>query len=232
MKTVQEWLRELDTERLIDEYVYRDPPQYDRDESNLELTVGEIRDCHVDLVRGLIERLRTVPVKEPEDSRRGVLYVYRTVKDMSDEPAFGFAHVDELLEKGAEADDYAYEFCEQAEIAGFLVAETPLTLRYIYELMADVMYEASFFGFEQEDLAGELEAIRNAEKEIEDGTAVLHSWEDVKAEAEEKQGCPFDEESDDEYELRNRVIDAVMAYSNHSREKELAAVLKLIKGEE
>ena len=34
---------------------------------------------------------------------------------------------------------------------GFLVAETEMTQRYIYELAANVMYEASFFGFEEED---------------------------------------------------------------------------------
>ena len=40
MKTVQEWLRELDTEKLIEEYLYIDPIQYDRNESYLNRTVG------------------------------------------------------------------------------------------------------------------------------------------------------------------------------------------------
>jgi len=231
MKTVQEWLRELDTERLIEEYICRDPVQYDRDESNFGRTVGEIRDCHIALVRDLIERLRTVLVKKPKKGYQGVLFVYRIIRDMIEEPAFGFAHIDELLEKGDEADNYAYEFCEQAEIAGFLVADTPLTIQYIYELMADVMYEASFFGFEQEDLAGEWEAIRTAEKEIEDGTAELRPWDELKTEMEEEQGYPFDEESEDELELHRKIIGAVMDYSTHSMKKELTAVLELIKEE-
>lgn len=45
---------------------------------------------------------------------------------------------------------------------GFQVADTPLTQRYIYELVADVMHTASFFGFSQEDLPGEIEKLKKS----------------------------------------------------------------------
>lgn len=71
MKTVQEWLRKLDTEKLIEEYLYIDPIQYDRHESYLNRTVGEIKHAYKECVRKYIERLRTISVAEPEDGHQG-----------------------------------------------------------------------------------------------------------------------------------------------------------------
>ena len=228
MKTVQEWLRELDTEKLIEEYLYIDPIQYDRNESYLNRTVGEIKNAYKERLREYIERLRKVSVAEPEDGHQGLLYVHRIIKDGVDDQTFEMIHVDEFLEKGYDAPDYAYEFTDQAEIVGFLVADTPLTQRYIYELIADVMNEASFFGYEQEDLAEERQKLEEAAKEIDAGTAKTIPWETVKEEMERERGYTFDEESEDEKELHYKVIDAEMAYSKHSREKELDAIRALL----
>lgn len=72
MKTVREWLRELDTEKQIEEYLYIDPIQYDRHESYLNRTVGEIKNAYKECVREYIERLRTISVAEPEDGHQGL----------------------------------------------------------------------------------------------------------------------------------------------------------------
>ena len=120
---------------------------------------------------------------------------------------------------------------EQAEIIGFLVADTPLTLRYIYQLMADVLNEASFFGFEQEDLETEWKKLADAAKEVDSGTAEMVPWETVKKELEERTGQTFDEQTQDEKKLYYRAVHAETAYSQHSREKELHAVIDLLQAE-
>ena len=62
-----------------------------------------------------------------------------------------------------------YEFTRQEEIVGFLVSDTEFTQREIYEVLADVLYEASFFGYEQERLEDKIQKLRRAEKAIEEG---------------------------------------------------------------
>ena len=231
MKNVQEWLRELDTERLVKEYLRIDPIRYDSHPAYLDRTVREIRNARTDRIRRYIERLRTMTVKAPEDGQQGLLYAHRVMKDGMDDQTFGLIYVDELLEKGCDAQEYAYEFMEQAEIVGFLVADTPLTLRYIYQLMADVLNEASFFGFEQEDLETEWKKLADAAKEVDSGTAEMVPWETVKKELEERTGQTFDEQTQDEKKLYYRAVHAEMAYSQHSREKELHAVIDLLQAE-
>ena len=54
MKTIQEWLKELDTDRLIGAYLFNDPIQYDCNRSWLDRTVREIRDAWTDRIRQYI----------------------------------------------------------------------------------------------------------------------------------------------------------------------------------
>ena len=231
MKTIQEWLKELDTDRLIGAYLFNDPIQYDCNRSWLDRTVREIRDAWTDRIRQYIDRLRTIPIKEPEDGHRGLVYVHRIIRNGMHDQSAGLVHVDELLAQGCEAPDYGCELTDQAEIVGFLVADTPLTQRYMYELMADVLNSASFFGFEQETLEAERQKLDEAMEEIESGTAKMIPWETIKADLEKSIDCRFDEESEDERVLHNQVMEAENAYSRHSRQKELNAIRAMLMAE-
>ena len=118
-----------------------------------------------------------------------------------------------------------YDILPQAEIMGFLVAETEMTQRYIYELAANVMYEASFFGFEEEDKQEVVEELKKRTEEIKSGTTEYHTWEEFKKE------CDFDEESPDETELHNKVVRASYDYSKHSAMKELNKIREMLNAE-
>ncbi len=113
---------------------------------------------------------------------------------------------------------------------GFLVAETEMTQRYIYELAANVMYEASFFGFEEEDKQEVVEELKKSTEKIKSGTTKYHTWEEFKKEFSDI-GCDFDEESPDEIELHNKVVRASYDYSKHSAMKELNKIREMLNTE-
>ena len=228
METVQAWLNKLDTEKLINVYLSENPISYEMYKNYLDLTVREIRENYKAALRLYIERLRHLTVKPDEYGKQGLLYVHRIMSDGHRERAYNLIYIEELLEKGNDADNYAYEFTEQATIMGFLVAETPLTQRYIYELIADVLSEASFFGFEQEYLEEEKEKLLEAEKEASERNDKGTTLEEFEAELEQEQGFTFDRESDDERALGHEVVVAELAYSNHSRKKELDLIRSMI----
>ena len=78
--------------------------------------------------------------------------------------------MEELEEKPIEQiESYSYILDRQEEIMGIIIAETDLSKAHIIELLVDIMYEASWFGFEkrasgQRTGRGFNEAIREAEE--------------------------------------------------------------------
>ena len=230
MKPVQAYLQELDTEKLINTYLSENPINYEESRAaHPDLTVQQIRDAWQSRLRDFIRQLSEMTVCKPEDGKQSILYVCRTVKDGIHEPYFGMVHLDELLGKGTEIEDYAYEFTPQEVIIGFLVAETPLTQHYIYELIADVLNEASFFGFAQEDLAENLQKLKEADEEVRSGKCQLTTLEEMEKEWEEEFGITFDKESEDEAELHRKVTEAGLKYHQHSRQKELTAIREMLR---
>ena len=166
MKTVQECLKELDIEELIDEYLDRD---YIRREmikvmKKKDMTTKELICRYREAIREYIEYMRNVPVEQPEE--QGLLYMYQTLPGLiRDDYWHDLVIIPELREKGVDAEDYSYILCPRGEIAGFLVADTKLTQEHLLTLMADVLYEASFFGYTQEDIDVYLKEEANSEKE-------------------------------------------------------------------
>lgn len=166
MKTVQECLKELDIEKLIDEYLDRD---YIRREmikvmKKKDITTKELLARYRRAIREYIEYMRHVPVEQPEE--QGLLYMYQTLPGLiRDDYWHDLVIIPELREKGVDAEDYSYILCSRGEIAGFLVADTKLTQEHLLTLMADVLYEASFFGYTQEDIDIYLQEEADSEKE-------------------------------------------------------------------
>ncbi|MBQ9681776.1 MAG: hypothetical protein IJV35_00740 [Neisseriaceae bacterium] len=227
MKTVQQYLNELDTQKLMDTYFYHHPIEYDNKKVKLDLTVREIKKvCHKNL-RKYIKRLRNLTITPPKDNKQGVLFVHRYIKDDIHQELFSLVYLDELLEQGEKAQSYAYEWTKQSEIMGFFVADTPLTQHHIYDLMADVMWEASFFGYKQEYLAKEKKRLKKSMKEAKKGKTKSFSMEEF----EKKFGITeLDKESPDEEELHNIISQAERAYSDHSYKKELNLIKEKLSG--
>ena len=176
MKTVQECLKELDIEELIDEYLDRD---YIRREmikvmKKKDMTTKELLWHYREAIREYIEYMRNVPVEQPEE--QGLLYMYQTLPGLiRDDYWHDLVIIPELREKGVDAEDYSYILCSRGEIAGFLVADTKLTQEHLLTLMADVLYEASYFGYTQEDIEKYLQEEEGTNNEPEDDEA-LEEW--------------------------------------------------------
>ena len=231
LKTVQEVLCELDMEKLISTYRWHFPIGYEEHLELLDMTVREIQERVKQGLRLFVERLRTLTVVAPEEGKKGLLFAHRIMKNGRHDRAFELVFMDELLRDGVKCQHYAYEFTEQEVIIGFRVANTSLTQCYIYELVADVMHKASFFGFSQEALPTELEKIKQSCEESQESATKGIPFEEALDELGRRYGFFPDWESEDERELHHEVMRAEMAYSMHSREKELAAILATLQEE-
>ena len=223
MKTVQQHLRELDTDELLDRYFFDHPIEYRLPDFD-GYTVAEIRRRNRDCMRRFIERLTGLEVRGEKNGRKGILFACRFMGDGFEPRTEDYCLVftDEVLRNGADAKVYSYDLTEQEEIMGYLVADCAFTRRHLLGLMSDVLFEASFYGFEQEHLQEAVDGIREARKEAEEGRTV--TLEELEERLRSEYGMGFDKEAPEERALRIEAQKAIAAYSLHCRRTELVHI--------
>ena len=190
MKTVQQHLRELDRARLVANYLrytrfdILDDYQNDDDEdsTNRNRTIRQIHQRHEEFIGAYVDRLRNLKITPSEDGKKGLLYMFKRFSDLSSskpEPCAEFVHLEELLDKGEDATNYAYELTPQSEIMGFLVSDDEYTQKNIYALMTDVMFEASWHGFADEGKQDFVDGLQEQISAIQDGTIETVPVDDI-----------------------------------------------------
>ena len=212
MKNVQQYLRELDKETLISRYLPLINEEISRkiNKADSPTEAQAIQNRYRNVISEYIDRLRNLPIKPSSDGKTGLLYIYLLNGDKPQKMS-KFANLEDILEFGAKAENFSYLACYQEEIVGFYVAETPLTQRCIYDLMIDVMYEASFYGYKDEEKADLLKSLDEAEN----GTATIHEVDIDEL---------FDEISEDDYEDNSNYETSDFSYQYNIDEALLAEI--------
>ena len=170
MKTVQEWIRETDIDKLADAYFYEYPIEYER-YINSEKKVSEIKDAYRKRFYEFIEQLKSIEPKALSDDERGIFFCHKAYgKDMKN-PETVLCIESEFL-KCDKPQTYSWILTDFDEIMGYYIAETETTIKNINDALAQIIYEMTFFGYSQEDIEkGRLE-LEEAEKEADEGKAV------------------------------------------------------------
>ena len=122
----------------------------------------------------------------------------------------------------SKVETYAYEFTEQKEALGFLVADTKLTQDNIMDVVIDFLYEISFFGYEQEHLAGVIKKLDETMKEIKEHPERLKRVD--LDELREKCGIPVEEIYPEEEKLEKAYYEAEMEYLQYCKMMELEKI--------
>ncbi len=165
MKTVQETLREMDKKELLRKFFYEHPNKLDSFDD--DLTIAQAKERANKVIGKYIERLETMEVK-PND-RQMIFYMYEYLGSYKLDQNRGLCTVADLQEKGIEAPNYGIEYTPQEEIMGYCVADTEMTQYYLNDLMVEIIWDASFFGVEQEKLPEAIKELEEADKEIDEG---------------------------------------------------------------
>ena len=165
MKTVQETLREMDKKELLRKFFYEHPNKLDSFDD--DLTIAQAKERANKVIGKYIERLETMEVK-PND-RQMIFYMYEYLGSYKLDQNRGLCTVADLQEKGVEAPNYGIEYTPQEEIMGYWVADTEMTQYYLNDLMIEILWDASFFGVEQEKLPEAVKELEAADKEIDEG---------------------------------------------------------------
>ncbi|WP_270457092.1 DUF6557 family protein [Lactobacillus gasseri] len=160
MRTVQEVLKNIDEDKLIENYFNEHPLMVNKFDD--DMTIGQIKSGSKKLMKEYIDRLRSLNTTTNKDQM--IYYVYEYLHDTSLEQYIAVSPLAELREKGAQSSSYGIEYTKQEEILGYYVANTDLTQYYLLDVMVEILWDASFFGINQEDLEDAKQELEEAAK--------------------------------------------------------------------
>lgn len=103
---------------------------------------------------------------------------------------------------------------------GWLIADNILTQNHLNDLLVEILYESSFFGFKQEGLKKEIDELASSIKEIDNNLGKALSFDEFQKEFD------FDKQDPKEEKLEVKVIQDKIEYSEYSRKKELAEIIE------
>ncbi len=229
MKTVQEYLRQADRERLLDALAYDDLCDVHLLLECRDMTIEQIQDACKKHMNDFIEHLLTLDA-EPSDHM--VLYMVDASSfDRSFNNEFRSLNLIDLNEvrKNIYSSSYAFDLTEWRKTLGYLVAENKLTQDYMIDLLTQYLHEISFFGSDPEGHRERVEEVcadlERSVKEIEEGGHTVPA-EEVFEELRKKHDLPIDEKDEFQDRLHSEIMGAEIKYSRYCNWRERSRILK------
>ena len=216
MKAVQEVLKVIDEKELIDNYLATYPISIDDIDENI--TVGEVRKYSIDCLHQYLAHLKSMKIKS--DDNQGIFFISRKIEDETGDTVTNLVFKNDLKKYGVQSESYVFEFTPQPEIMGWLIADNILTQNHLNDLLVEILYESSFFGFKQEGLKKEIDELASSIKEIDNNLGKALSFDEFQKEFD------FDKQDPKEEKLEVKVIQDKIEYSEYSRKKELAEIIE------
>ena len=226
MKTVQETLREMDKEELMRQFLYKHPSKLENFDD--DMTIVQAKKRAKEVITKYIERLENMAVK-PNDEQM-IFYMYEYLSSYNLKQNRGLSTLGDLREKGVEAPNYGIEYTPQEETMGYWIADTEMTQYYLNDLMVEILWDASFFGVEQEKLPEANKELEEANKEIDEGLEEsFSSYEEFEDFLYGDDPRPPKLSNEDETE-RSRIAEKVNQlhrdFNKHLQQKEIDKILK------
>jgi hypothetical protein len=226
MKTVQQWLREIDRQELVNTYQFLYPPEFWR-LKNEEISVAEVYRRQAELLNNFIDELLQLTPSH-EDAKMIFLATSAYKDGFPDEQATLVA-VDELDENSL-PESYSWMLTDREKLVGYKIADSELTLDNMCSILAQIIEESSFLGYSKDTFESEreslIQSLEQSEKDIEDGN--VYSADEVWEHLGLKREAP-DPKAD---ELRAGVIRAEVEYNQYYRSKELSALMRKLTEEQ
>ena len=226
MKTIQEVLRELKVDKIEKCYFGEHPIELLSLKGVDAVAIGKYRKKVSSAFQSFVGKLRNMEIVDNSDDPWILFVCKSTCENRLNGHTVELIHLKELMEEKdlSKVETYAYEFTEQKEALGFLVADTKLTQDNIMDVVVDFLYEISFFGYEQKQLAKEIKKLDEAMKEIEEHPERLE-----RVDLDElfgKYDISKEEINPEEDKLRKAYYKAEMEYIQYCRIAEMEKIKK------
>lgn len=221
MKAVQDWLREADVDGVIGEILAEYPIDWAMLEEK-DRTVHEVITAVKENLRSLVRYLLSLEAIRTDDM---FFYAVHIRKELFPAILAVLSNREDILEQEL-PDSYSWEFIDWERIMGYPIAETKLTMDRLNTVLAQILYEMTFFGVKHEDWrkrkAEVEESLRRSAEEVNRGEC--YSAEEVFAQF----NLPEDEPDPVADDLNRQINLAKMEYDQHCLKHESEKVRELL----
>ena len=167
MKTVHAWLKEVDAGKIADEYFSEYPIEYENF-CRLKKTVAEIKEAYRLRLLEFLEMLCKLEVDSTAQDK--IFFCHKIYSNYEEKMETVLCTSTDILACD-NPETYSWILVDFAEVMGYYIADTELTKKNIYAVLAQILYEMTFFGFTQEELNEEREQLEASLKEAATGRA-------------------------------------------------------------
>lgn len=123
MKTVKEWLNEINIQKLIGYCRTMYPTYLDDTRLDETMTIRQCRDMERSNLQDAIHNLQNTPATLPDDGIQYIIFGHKILIDSTDDEVYVIVSVNQLLDYCIGADTMGYDQYDCSEILGFLVAD-------------------------------------------------------------------------------------------------------------
>lgn len=226
MKTVQEWLKEVNEKDLIDTYIFRHPIDYTMIPDK-ELTLAYIQEFAKKNLAEFLQRMKTIDVRR--DNEMTVFFAYDGYRDGRGEVITSMCKVEELLAV-EHPDSYAWDLSSFSDVMGYYIVETETTMDNILDVLSDIIDELTFFGYDEIEKDRVKDELLQTTEEIKSGKyaeAKSYSLDDLRKEL----GLKPRKKDKKRDELKYNIHAAENEFNLYQRGEEIKEVVKLLKGQ-
>lgn len=168
MKTLQQWIKEVDIDELVYAILVASPPAF-----------WEIKEHGVDsgeafqrveyAIRKFISEFLELDAVNNQDK---VFFAYPTQIGLGKDTIVNLIYLSEIDNDYAE--HYDWMLADRDELAGYLIADTQFNKENIIEILADIMEEATFFGYSDQSF---IERRAEVQQELEESMKAVERGE-------------------------------------------------------
>ena len=223
MKTVKEYLLSVDRNALLDTYLH-DYPIPLLEIACFKTTLPEAMAKLRSKVNEFIEHITSL---EPVKTVDCVLFVHELYGDGAPPVKTSLCSIKEIVRHEVPK-PYGWIAAYWDESIGFYVSEDKLTQFHILHLLAELIHQATLFGWTEEEVMNELncaeDSLRESEKDVRAGKVDRRPFEEVL----KSLGWPFSPKDPEKEALKHVVDDAKMEYESYCYIKAAKRVRELL----
>ena len=213
MRTLQQWVKEVDTDELVHAFLLASPPAFWEIKAH-GVGVGEAYQRIEDAIRKFISEFLNLRVVDNQDK---VFFAYPTQVDISRDLDVNLIYLKEL--DGSYVEHYDWSMADRNELAGYLIADTEFNKSHIVEMLATILADATFYGFSEqsfsENRAEVQQELEESMRSVENGKT--YTLEEVR----EHLGLPPLKNDPEEERLRRAMLKAKHQLDSYCRARAL-----------
>ena len=226
MKTVKEWLNEINIQKLIGYYQTMYPAYLDDTRLDETMTIRQCRNLGLSKLQDAIHQLQNMSITLPYDGTQYIIFGHKILIDSADDEAYVIVSIDALLDYCIGSDTAEYDMYDPAELLSFLVADKPFTRAHSYGLLCDGLLNTITPHLHRDSpkKANPLTIPSNADANLMDDLFPPAQEYDKILQAITKLRLDADA-----YRLRGVIKSANLQYADYKRIKELYKIYRLLK---